>query len=85
MLLRSTQPHESALTVIAIGGHLVRDGVAELARRCQGVTGPLALDLTYRQHVAAESIARLNARADTGAQRRGVSPSITRLLGRARR
>jgi hypothetical protein len=83
--LRSTQQHDGALTVLAMGGHLVRDGVAELERLCQGVIGPLALDLTDLQHVEAEGLVRLNALADTGAPRRGVAPSIARLLGRARR
>ena len=35
MLLRITQQHEGALTVIAIDGHLVADGVAELGRLCR--------------------------------------------------
>jgi hypothetical protein len=83
--LRSTQQHDGALTVIAMDGHLVRDGVAELERLCQGVIGPLALDLTDLQHLDAEGLVRLTARADTGAPRRGVAPSIARLLGRARR
>jgi hypothetical protein len=40
MLLRITQQHEGALTVMVIDGHLVRDGVAELTRLCRGVTPP---------------------------------------------
>jgi ABC-type transporter Mla MlaB component len=85
MLLRITPQHEGALTVIAIDGHLVRDGVAELERLCQGVTAPLALDLTYLQRVDAEGIALLNTLADAGAQLRGASPYIALLLGRSRR
>jgi len=85
MLLRITPQHEGALTVIAIDGRLVRDGVAELERLCQGVTPPLALDLTYLQRVDAEGISLLNALVDAGAQLRGVSPYIALLLGRSRR
>ena len=85
MLLRITQQHEGALTVIAIDGHLARDGMAELERLCQGVTAPLALDLTYLQRVDAEAIALLNALADAGAQLRGASPYIALLLDRSRR
>ena len=85
MLLRITQQHEGPLTVIAIDGYLVREGVAELKRLCQGVTLPLALDLTYLQRVDAESLTFLNALADAGAQLRGVSPYIALLLGRSGR
>jgi ABC-type transporter Mla MlaB component len=85
MLLRITQQHEGALTVIAIDGHLVRDGVAELERLCQGVTAPLALDLTYLQRVDTEGLTLLNALADAGAQLRHVPPYIALLLGHSRR
>jgi hypothetical protein len=85
MLLRITQQYEGSLTVIAIAGHLVRDGVVELERLCQSVTAPLALDLTYLQRVDAEGITLLNRLADTGAQLCNVSPYIALLLGRSRR
>ena len=85
MLLRITPQRQGALTVIAIDGHLVRDGVAELERLCQGVTAPLALDLTYLQRVGAEGIVVLSALADAGAQLCGVSPYIALLIGRSRR
>jgi hypothetical protein len=71
--------------VIAIDGHLVRDGVTELERLCQGITAPMALDLTYLQQVDAEGIRLLNALADAGAQLRGVSPYITLRLCHSRR
>ena len=85
MLLRMTQQHEGTLTVIAIDGHLVRDGVPELERLCQGVTAPLAPDLTYLQGVDANGITLLNALADAGAQLRHVSPYIALLLAHSRR
>ena len=85
MLLRITQQHEGSLMVIAIDGHLVRDGVTELEQLCQGVTTPMALDLTYLQRVDAEGITLLNALADAGVKLRHVSPYIALLLGRARR
>jgi hypothetical protein len=78
-----TQHSEGALTVIAIAGHLVREGVAELKRLCQAVTSPLALDLTDLRWVDAEAIRLLNTLADTGVQLRGVSPYIALLLGRS--
>ena len=83
MILRLTLRHEGRLTVIAVDGHLRGAGVAELARLGQGVTAPLALDLTYLQRVDAEGIALLNALADAGAQFRGVSPYIALLLDHA--
>jgi ABC-type transporter Mla MlaB component len=85
MLLRISQQHEGSLTVIAIDGHLVRDGVAELERLCQSVTAPLVLDLTYLQRVDAAGITLLNTLADAGAQLRHVSPYIALLLGRSLR
>jgi hypothetical protein len=85
MLLRITQQHEGSLMVIAIDGHLVRDGVTELERLCQGVTPPLVLDLTYLQRVDAGGITLLNALADAGAQLRGVSPYIALRLRHSRR
>jgi hypothetical protein len=71
--------------VIAIDGHLVRDGVTELERLCQGVTTPMALDLTYLQRLDAQGVALLNALADAGVQLRHVSPYIALLLGRSGR
>jgi hypothetical protein len=76
MLLRITQQQEGSLTVVAIDGHLVRDGVTELKRLCQGLTTPIALDLTYLPRVDAEGITLPNALADAGAQLRHVSPYI---------
>jgi hypothetical protein len=84
MLLRITPRHEGTLTVIAIDGHLVRDGVAELERLCQEVIVPLALDLTYLQRVHAKGIVLLNALADAGVGLRYVSPYIALLLGHSR-
>jgi ABC-type transporter Mla MlaB component len=75
MLLRITQRHEGSLTVVAIDGHLVRDRATELKRLCQGLTAPIALDLTYLQRVDAEGIALLTALADAGARLRGGEPS----------
>ena len=85
MLLRITQRHEGTLTVIAVDGHLVRDGVAELERLCQDVAVPLTLDLTYLQRVDAKGIVLLNSLADAGVELRAASPYIALLLGRARR
>lgn len=83
MLLRMTQRREGAHTVIAIAGHLVQEGVAELDRLCQGVTSPLVLDLTDLRWVDAAGIMLLNTLADAGVQLRGVSPYIALLLGRS--
>ena len=69
--------------VIAIDGHLVREGVAELERLCQEVTVPMALDLTYLQGLDVKGVALLNALADTGVELRGASPYIALLLGRS--
>jgi ABC-type transporter Mla MlaB component len=85
MLLRITQHHEGGLIVIAVDGHLVRDGVMELERLCRDATTPLALDLTYLQRVDAQGIMLLNALADGGVELRHVSPYIALLLGRAGR
>jgi hypothetical protein len=83
MLLRITQRSEGDLTVVALAGHLVREGVAELERLCQGVPSPLALDLAYLWWVDAAGITLLNTLAEAGAQLRGVSPYIALLLGRS--
>jgi hypothetical protein len=83
MLVRITQHSEGSLTVVTIHGSLGREGVVELERLCQGVSSPLALDLTYLRWADAAGITLLNTLADAGAQLRGVSPYITLLLGRA--
>jgi ABC-type transporter Mla MlaB component len=83
MRVRMTQRNEGDLTVIAIAGHLIREGVVELERLCQAVPSPLALDLTDLRWVDAAGIRLLNTLADTGAQLRGVSPYIALLLGRS--
>jgi hypothetical protein len=48
MLLHITQRSEDDLTVVALAGHLVQEGVAELERLCQAVPSPLALDGPFR-------------------------------------
>ena len=83
MLIRITQHSEGSLTVITLHGSLRQEGVAELERLCQGVSSPLALDLTYLRWVDAPGIALLNTLADAGAQLRGVSPYIALPLGHA--
>jgi hypothetical protein len=83
MLLHITQRSEDGLTVVALAGHLVQEGVAELERLCQAVPSPLALDLTDLRWVDAVGIRLLNTLADTGAQLRGVSPYIALLLDRS--
>ena len=67
-------------TVLTIAGQLVGDGVAELARVTQAVGPPLVLDLTHLQQADADGIALLQALADAGVHRCGVSPYIALLL-----
>jgi hypothetical protein len=70
MLLHITQRSEGALAVVALAGHVVREGGAELERLCQAGPSPVALVLTDLRWIDAAGITLLNTLADAGAQRR---------------
>ena len=70
----------SGVTLIQVDGELTGDGVGELDKVCDGVDGPLTLDLTNLRAADTGGLRRIRELGDKGARLVGVSPYIALLL-----
>jgi hypothetical protein len=81
--LRITTSTTGTLTVVRVDGRLRSAGVGELERVCQGIEGPLCLDLSHLLLADADGIKAIKRIARGGARLAGVSSYIKLLLERA--
>jgi len=80
MSARITTISEPSRTLIKIDGRLTRVEAGELARLCQELKEPAALDLTELQSVDRDCLAMLRGLINGGLELRAASPYVELLL-----
>ncbi len=70
------------MTLVQVAGDLRRQGVTELERVCEGISGPLCLDLINLQSIDAAGVRTIHTLEGRGAAVAGVSPYVRKLLER---
>jgi ABC-type transporter Mla MlaB component len=82
MALRITTNRCRGVTVVRIDGQLHKQGVAELAKVCQSLSGALCLDLANLQSIDANGVQLIFELEARGVAVVGVTPYIDTLLKR---